>query len=94
MDFKASDDKALLTALILNNLELSAQRILQIYGLSKALAVMDARELRGMFSKKSQRSWQRIMAEANQIKLPDAQSPLWVIKRHLRVFRPLKLKKS
>ena len=94
MDFRTTDDKALLTALILNNPELSIKRILQIYGLSKALALMDTRELRGMFGKHNQRSWQQIMIQTEEIKLPDIQSPLWVIKKHVSQFKPLKLKRT
>ena len=50
---------------------------------------MDIRELRGMFGKHSQRSWQQIMTQAKEIKLPNAQSPLWFIKKHISQFKPV-----
>lgn len=70
MDFKTMDDKALLTALILNNPELNAKRILQAYGLLKALTLFDSRELRGMLIKFNKKAWHQIMAEAKRIRFP------------------------
>jgi hypothetical protein len=84
LDYKASNDKALLVELIVNNPELSARKIIQIYGLSKALENMNARELRGMFSKQNQREWNRMMAEIKDVKLPETQSPFKTIKEIIK----------
>lgn len=67
------DDKALLTALILNNPKLSTKKVIQIYGLSKALEIMNTRELKTIFST---RSWQRIITET-QVEILEIESPLY-----------------
>lgn len=76
MDFKVMDNKALLTALILNNPKLSTKKVLQIYGLSKALEIMNTRELKTIFST---RSWQRIITET-QVEILEIESPLYKIR--------------
>jgi hypothetical protein len=55
LDYKAANDKALLADLIFNNPELGTKKILQMYGLSKALETINIRELRNMLSKQNQR---------------------------------------
>ncbi len=70
LDFKSMDDKTLLTALILNNPDLSAKKIMQVYGLSKALTVINLRELRSMFLKENLKSWNYFVSETQKIKLP------------------------
>lgn len=90
LDYKALNDKALLAALVLNNPTFGPKRILQTFGLAKALDVANVRELRGMFGNYSQRSWARLMAEAKDVILPGAQSPLGVIRRHVEKFASLK----
>ena len=91
LDYKATNDKALLAVLIFNNPDLSAKRILQIFGLTKALESMNMRELRGMFAKHNQRGWHRLMDEAKNIKISDAQSPFGIIRERLIKYRHLKL---
>lgn len=91
LDYKVTNDKALLADLIFNNPVLGSKRIMQIYGLSKALESMDIRELRGMLSKENQRDWNRLMSDAKKVRLPRAESPFRVIREHLRKFKPLKL---
>lgn len=93
LDYSASNDKALLSALIIHNPELSNKRLLQIFGLKKALETFDTRELRIMLSRFSNRSWYRLMAEANKIKLPKTFRPFDVIRECIRKFNPLKLNK-
>lgn len=67
LDYTAVNDKALLADLIFSNPELSPRRIFQIFGLSKALAAINVRELKQM-SKCSKRRWDRIIADAKEIK--------------------------
>ncbi len=101
LDYKASGDRALLTALILSNPTLGPKRILQMFGLSKALEAVNLRELRAMFkgSSASQNprkgeSWYRLMAEAKEVMLPGIESPFGVIREHLIKFKPLKFKNT
>lgn len=89
--YAGHDDKALLADLILNNPDLGSKRIMQMYGLSKALESMNIRELKAMLAKKNQRDWYRLMGDAKQVKLPGIQSPFEVIRKHLMKFKPLKL---
>ena len=92
LDYKAGSDKALLANLIFNNPELAPKQVLQIYGLKQALERVTLRELKGMFTKKNQRSWYRLMADLKEIRLPEVQSPLEAIRSHIIKFRPFKLK--
>jgi len=93
LNYRADNDNALLADLILNNPELGSKRIMQMYGLSKALETMNIRELKGMLAKRNQRDWYRLMGDAKEIKLSGAHSPFGVIREHLMKFKPLKLKK-
>ncbi len=55
-DYKPKDDKTLLAALIFNNPTMSPKQIMQMFGLKKALEIVNVRELRVMFAKCNQRS--------------------------------------
>jgi hypothetical protein len=94
IDYRANSDKGLLAALIFNNPELSSKQVLNLYGLRKALEIVNPRELRAMFGKSSDRSWYRLMADAAKVKLPMTQSPFRVIRECLTKFKPLKLTKT
>ncbi len=91
LDYKPVNDKALLADLIFNNPELSPAKILQLFGLKQALNSMSPRELRMMFAKDNQRTWYRLMSDANKIKLPSVQQPLQVIREELAKFKMLRL---
>lgn len=67
LNFKG-DDKALFAALIVNNTDMSPQKILQLFGLQQALKIVNIRELRKMFGATSQRSWLRLMNNAQKVK--------------------------
>jgi len=94
LDYKPANHKALLAVLIFNNPDLGAKQILQLYGLKRVLDVMSLRELRLMFASYSVRSWYRLMADINKIKLPMARQPFETIKRHILKFKPLKSNKA
>lgn len=83
LDYKAANDKALLADLIFNNPELGSKRILQIYGLSKALETINIRELRGMLSKQNQRDWNRLMGEAKKINFPKLKGAIEQLKKQI-----------
>lgn len=91
LDYKATNDKALLSDLIFNNPELGSKRILQMYGLSKALESITIRELRGMLSKRNQRDWHRLMAEMRSIELPGVANPFLVLKQSIAKFKALNI---
>lgn len=91
LDYRAANDKALLADLIFNNPELGSKRILQIYGLSKALELVKLRELRAILSKHNQRDWNRFMAEMRLIELPGITNPFLVLKQHIAKFKALKI---
>lgn len=94
MNFKAGDDKSLLTSLILNNPNLSVKNIFQIYGLSKAFEIFNARELRGMFSKYNQREWHRLMKTAQEIRMPEMQNSFGIIRKYLIRFKSISISLS
>jgi len=85
------DDKALFAALIVNNPDMSPQKILQLFGLQQALKLTNIRELRTMFGATSQRSWLRLMSDAQKIKLPTLQQPFAVVREQLIKFKALRL---
>lgn len=67
LDFKASNTKSLLVALIFNNSTLSPRRILQLYGMKLALEHMSIRELRTMLGAHNKRSWYRLIADMKDV---------------------------
>ena len=91
LDYHASSDRALLAALVVNNPKISNKHILQIFGFKKALESSDARELRLILSRFSNRSWYRLIADVNKLKLPTANRPFDVIRECICKFKPLKL---
>ena len=88
LDYKARNDKALLAALVCNNPTLTPKQLLMLFGLRKAFETMDARELRVMFAKCNQRSWYRLIADANKARLPNTDTPFGVIRKHIDEFKP------
>jgi hypothetical protein len=80
LDYKHTNDKNLLAELRFNNPALSPKRIIQIFGMMKALQVFTLRELKVMFP---QRGWHRLMADAKDIQLSGIQSPLLALRKHL-----------
>lgn len=68
----------------MNNPEMSPKQIMQLYGLKQALDLVSLRELRVMFAKHNQRSWHRLIAEAQKVKLPHAPSPLRNLRKQLQ----------
>jgi len=91
LDYKAKSDLALLAALIVNNPELPATRIMQMFGLKKTLEIVNIRELRGMLRNCNASNWYRLMADVNKLNLPGLQSPFWKIREQLEVFKPLRI---
>lgn len=91
LDYRASNPKALLADLIINNSKQKPLKILQSFGIKQALDTITPRELRAMFSKYSDRSWYRLFAEAKSIQLPITKSPFDVVRKNLTSFEPLKL---
>lgn len=98
-DYKAKTDKDMLAELFFNNPGLTIKKVLLLYGFKKALEVVTPRELRGMSSKKlaapgaarKSEEWYRLMADAQQIKLPTSRSPFGIIRTCIEKFKPVKL---
>lgn len=91
LDYRATDQKALLADLIINNPEIGVVRTIQLFGLKNAFDAVTPRELRIMFGKYSDRSWYRLIAEAKSVKLPTKKSPFDIIRSNLTNYKPLKL---
>lgn len=89
LDYKASD-KALLAALFVHNPDMKQKQIFQVYGLKKALEVVNLRELRNMFGKQAERNWYRLMEDVQKVKLPTLQSPFGVVREQLVKFKVIK----
>lgn len=91
LDFKSHNDKAFLANLIVYNANLSANRIMQMFGLKKALELVNIRELRVMLKRCNDRNWYRLIADAKKLTLPDLESPFAIMRKQLIDFKPLKL---
>lgn len=91
IDFKPKSPKDLLATLTINNPKLGLRKILQLFGLKQAFEAVNPRELRTMFGKYTNRSWQRLIAEVNQVNVPKTKNPFTLLTEHLNTFEPLKL---
>lgn len=94
LDYHARSDKELLAVLIAQNPTLSVKKIMQLYGLKKALEVTTPRELRAMFAKSAGRCWHRMMAEAQDVQLPLIQNSFGhfgAMRKKITQFKPIQL---
>ena len=89
LDYKATSDKAFLADLIFANPKLNTKKIMQIFGLAKALEIINLRELRIMLSKHNQRDWNQLIANAKKINLPGTQNFFKPIRHQIVKFKPL-----
>lgn len=91
LNFTPSNDRSLLTTLVINNAELPPQQIFKIFGLKKALEFASIRELRSMFSATSARSWNRLMHDTGNIKVGRTSNCFAVLRDHIEKFKTLKI---
>lgn len=90
LDFKASNAKSLLVALIFNNSTLSPRRILQLYGMKLALEHVSLRELRTMLDVHNKRSWYRLIADMKDVTITQrsiSSNSFKVIRDYLAAFK-------
>jgi hypothetical protein len=69
---------------------MTAQKLLSLFGLKKALEEMPPRELQRMLGPK--RNLKKLIKEANDILLPSAANPFSVLKKQLEKFKAVKNK--
>jgi len=91
LDYKSSNDKDFLSALIAYNPLMSSKHIIQIFGLKKALEHVTQRELQGMLAEHGMRSWQRLIKEANLVRLPRLLTTFSVIRENIKEYKPTKI---
>ncbi len=91
LDYQNGKPKQLLADLIVNNPTLGPKRTLQLFGLKQAMELIGMREIRILFNKYTDRSWYRLVADANKVRLPITKDIFGVIRNHLTTFEPLKL---
>lgn len=89
LDYKA-DEKALLATLLVHNPTMTPKQILQMYGLKKALEVVNTRELRSIFGKSKQRSLTRLLADVQKVKLPTTHNQFDTVREQLMKFKALR----
>jgi len=90
LDYRPTNEKALLVDLVFNNPDLTAKQIIQLFGLKQALNIATQRELKTLFKRK--RGWYRLIGMANKVKLPNCANPFTGIRDALSVFKPIFLK--
>lgn len=91
LDYQNNKPRELLADLAINNPSLSPKQILQVFGLKQALEIFGMREVRVIFGKCSDRSWYRLVSDANKVRLPMVKDTFGTIRNHLNEFKPLKL---
>lgn len=91
LDYRSKSHRELLADLIINNPTFCPNKIFQLFGLKQALDELNLRDLRGMFSRKSQRSWYRLISQVKEVHLSKQLSPFTTIRENLNSFIPLKL---
>jgi hypothetical protein len=64
---------------------------MQLFGLKKALELVNIRELRTMLQRCNNRNWHRLIADAKKLSLPDLASPFACMRQQLIDFKALKL---
>ena len=92
LDFKASNAKSLLVALIFNNPTLSPRRILQLYGMKLALEHISIRELRTMLGAHNKRSWYHLIADMKDASMTTPShlpNPFQAIRNCLEAFKAI-----
>lgn len=91
MNYQSKNPEAFLSDLVINNPKLGIKKTMQLFGLKTALDSVNPREIRRMFSGYHQRSWYRLISEANKIRLPIKDDTFNVMHSNLTDFVPLKL---
>lgn len=71
--------------MIIHNPQLSANKIIQAFGLKKALETMNLRELRNLFKNKSSR-----LIQLNKVNLPIKESSLADIRSCINEFKAIR----
>src|SRR3989339_15194 len=89
LNFTPSNDRSLLTALVINNPELSPQQIFKIFGFKKALEFAPMRELQAMFSGTGARSWSRLVHDIGKVKVARKSNCFTVFRECLEKFKML-----
>jgi hypothetical protein len=92
MNFKTTNNKALLTELIINNPDLTPKQIMQIFGLKKAFEEINPRELNIMFAKSNKRSFQRLLIDCEKVKLSSKETLFNTVRNSIEKFKPVNLK--
>lgn len=90
-DYKIKDYKTFLMDIRFNNQNITVNKLIKIFGIKQLLEVMNIRELKTVFPKKSYKGWYRLMNEINKIDLPINYSPLLKITNLLGKFKPTRL---
>lgn len=80
-----------LSDLIINNPKLGLKRTLQLFGLKQAMDTINMREIRVMFQGYSDRSWYRLVSDANKIRLPVKKDIFSELRSQLSFYKALKL---
>lgn len=91
LNYKPASPKDLLASLIIGNPKLGVRQILQLHDLKQLLETMTFHELRSMFRKYSDRTWQRLIADIKKVNLPKSKSPFALLRENLTNFEPLRL---
>lgn len=76
-------DKSLLTQMIVHNPHLSANRIIQLFGLKRLHETMTIQELQQMFAHHNKRSLQRLLIDARRLVMPAQADSLDVIRKQV-----------
>lgn len=91
IDFKPQSNQALLSTLIVYNPELKPKDILSCIGFKKLLETMSADEIKKLFKKQHNRSWNRMIQGFNAMLLPVTNSPFGIVRKQIKKYKALRL---
>ena len=90
-DYKNTSTKNFVSSMIMSNPNLTPAKIIKMIGLKQAINDFTTRELRQIIAKDKERTWYRLLRQANEIKLPKLTNPFLVLEENLIKFEPLHL---
>ncbi len=93
-NFKPSSDQALLSTLIVYNPSAKPKDILSCIGYKKLLETMTADEIKKLFKKQHERSWNRMISTFDNLIVPTGHNSFEIIKKQISRYKAFRLKNN
>lgn len=86
-----ANDRDFISGLIIENPKIKLSKLFMLYGMKQAFSKIDMRELRGMLTKFSNRSWSQAITESNNVNVPKLPDPFTFIRSEIETFTSMRL---